>query len=45
MQIRMLQLSKEWILFFNKFYLILIYLFVPKMKKNVTKYVVCYSKH
>ena len=43
MQIRMLQLSKESILFFNKFHLILIYSFVPKMKKIVTKYVVCYS--
>ena len=45
MQIRMLQLSKECILFFNKVHLILIYLFVPKMKKIVTKYVVCYSNN
>ena len=35
MQIRMLQLSKEKFLIFNKFHLILIYLYVPKMKKNV----------
>ena len=29
--------------FFNKFQLILLCLIVPKIKKIVTKYVVCYS--
>ena len=38
MQIRMLQLSKEKYLIFYKFHLILICLFIPKMKKIVTKY-------
>ena len=33
------------ILFFNKFHLILFCLFVSKMKKIVTKYVVCYSNN
>ena len=37
MHIRVLQLSKEKYFIFNKFHLILIYLFVPKMKKIVTK--------
>ena len=45
MQIRMLQMSKEKNLFFNKFHLIFIYLFVPIMKKIVTKYVVCFSNN
>ena len=31
--------------FFNKFHLILICLFEPKMKKFVIKYVVCYSNN
>ena len=38
MQIRMLRLSKENHLFFNKFHLILFCLFVPITKKVVTNY-------
>ena len=46
MQIRMLHLSKAKVfLFFNKFHLILICLFVPKMKKIITIYVVCNSSN
>ena len=37
--------QKKSILFFNQFNLILIYLFVPKMKNIVTKYIVCYSNN
>ena len=37
--------QKKSILFYNKFHLILISLFVPKLKKIVTKYVVCYSNN
>ena len=43
MQIRMLQLLKEKYFVSNKFQLILLILIVPKMKKVITKYVVCYS--
>ena len=37
--------QKKRILFFNKFHLILICLFVLRMKKNVTEYVACYSNN
>ena len=37
--------QKKSILFFNKFHMTLICLFVPKTKKIVTKYVVCYSNN
>ena len=43
MQIKCYNCQKKSILIFNKFKLILIYLFVPKMKEIVKKYVVCYS--
>ena len=43
--IRMLKLSIEKYFIFKKFHLILICLFVPKMKKIVSKYVVCYSNN
>ena len=45
MQIRMLQLLKEKDFVFNKFQLILLRLIVTKMKKVITKYVVCYSNN
>ena len=44
MQIRMLRLSEGmFILFFNKFHLILFCFCVAKMKKIVTKDVACFS--
>ena len=43
MQLECYNYQKKISLFFNKLHLILIYLFVLKMKKSVTKYVVCYS--
>ena len=36
---------KSFLIFFNQFQLILLGLIVPKMKKVVTKYVVCYSNN
>ena len=45
MQIRMLGLLKEKYFVFNKFQLILLCLIVLKMKKVVTKYVVCKSNN
>ena len=48
MQIRMLRLLKESILFFNKFQLILLCLLVPKMKKvvkNMSSAIVTVFKH
>ena len=45
MQIRMLRLLKEKYFVLNKFQLILLCLTLPKMKKVVTKYVVCYSNN
>ena len=45
LQIKMLHLSKEKYFIFNQFHLLLISLFVPKMKKIVTKYAVCYSNN
>ena len=43
MQIRMLRLLKEK--FFSKFQLILLCLIVPKVKKDITKYIVCYNNN